>query len=398
VHPVGATMKEIRDKMFQYAGMVKSNDPNALILGPEEFGWSGYFYSGYDLWYGSSYGWGTTPDRTTNGGWDYMPWLLKEFYQRATNTNQRLLDYFTLHCYPEDGNVAGDNVSTSTQLLRNRLTRKFWDTNYVDETWIGSQTINIVMLIPRMKAWVNTYYPGTKIGITEYNWGAEDHINGATAQADIMGIFGREGLDLATRWTTPGTGTPTYKAMKLYRNYDGNKSTFGDTSVSASAPDPNNLTAYAAVRSADGALTLMVINKSLDAGGALTVNLANFLASGTAQVWQLTSANTISHLSDVTFSGSTFSTTVPAQSVTLFVLPVGSTPPPPVLGGAGMSSSNTFYFWLTNGLAGQRYVIQSSTDLTGWSPVRTNTLAGSSTNYIFPISNTQSFYRAQWMP
>ena len=44
---------------------------------------------------------------------------------------------------------------------------------------------------------MNTYYPGTPIGITEYNWGAEDHINGATAQADILGIFGREGLDMA---------------------------------------------------------------------------------------------------------------------------------------------------------------------------------------------------------
>ena len=57
--------------------------------------------------------------------------------------------------------------------------------------------------------------------ITEYNWGAEGHINGATTQADILGIFGREGLDLATRWTTPDPSTPTYKAMKMYRNYDG---------------------------------------------------------------------------------------------------------------------------------------------------------------------------------
>ncbi len=30
--------------------------------------------------------------------------------------------------------------------------------------------------------------------------------------------------------------TPTYKAMKMYRNYDGNKSTFGDTSVAAPRP------------------------------------------------------------------------------------------------------------------------------------------------------------------
>ena len=97
---------------------------------------------------------------------------------------------------------------------------------------------------------MNTYYyPGTPIGITEYNWGAEAHINGATTQADILGIFGREGLDMAARWTTPDATTPTYKAMKMYRNYDGNKSTFGDTSVSAAVPNPDNVSAFAAQRS-----------------------------------------------------------------------------------------------------------------------------------------------------
>jgi hypothetical protein len=64
-----------------------------------------------------------------------------------------------------------------------------------------------VMLIPRLRNWVNTYYDaGTPIGITDYNWGAEGHINGATTQADILGIFGRENLDLAARWTTPDAG------------------------------------------------------------------------------------------------------------------------------------------------------------------------------------------------
>ena len=58
----------------------------------------------------------------------------------------------------------------------------------------------------------------------------------ATAQADILGILGRESLDLATRWGTPATGTPAYNAMKIYRNYDGNKSSFGDTSVLAGGP------------------------------------------------------------------------------------------------------------------------------------------------------------------
>ena len=342
VHPNGASRAEIRDKFFDYAGMVKRLDPNALVWGPEEFGWSGYLYSGADLQYGGQHGWGYLPDRSTNGGMDYMPWLLSQFYQRATNTNQRLLDYFTLHCYPQSGEALSTDVSTSMQLLRNRSTRQLWDTNYVDASWINQ----VVMLIPRMKGWVASYYPGTKIGITEYNWGAEDHINGATTQADILGIFGREGLDLATRWTTPASSTPTYKAMKIYRNYDGNKSGFGDTSVSATGPSPDNVATFAAVRSSDGALTVMVINKQLTSGASTTVNLASFLPAGTAQVWQLTSANTITRLSDLSFSGSNFTSTVPVQSITLFVLPAAilagpASNPNPASGATGVAINSS---------------------------------------------------------
>jgi hypothetical protein len=45
----------------------------------------------------------------------------------------------------------------------------------------------------------------------------------------ILGIFGREGLDMAARWATPAASTPTYKAIKMFRNYDGNRSTLGET-------------------------------------------------------------------------------------------------------------------------------------------------------------------------
>ena len=349
VHPNGASRTEIRDKFFDYAGKVKAADPNAIVLGPEEFGWSGYFNSGADLQYGDQHGWSYLPDRATNGNLDYVCWLLKELHQRDTNTNQRLLDYFTLHRYTEDSAVGGEDVSTTTQLKRNRWTRSFWDTNYVDESWIGSQPENKVMLIPRMKGWVASYYPGTKIGITEYNWGAEGHINGATTQADILGIYGRESLDLATRWTTPAASTPTYKAMKLFRNYDGNKSGFGDTSVSAAGPNPDNVSTFAAVRSPDAALTVLVINKQLASGASTTVSLANFMPAGTAQVWQLTSANAITRLSDISFSGTTFTSTVPAQSITLFVLPaavlVGPASNPNPASGATGVASHTSLSW-----------------------------------------------------
>ena len=141
IHPVGPTMQEILGKIEAYASMVKSVDSNALVLAPEEWGWYGYFYSGYDQqWAGSNnnYNVAEYPDRKTNGGWDYMPWLLHQLSQYQTNTGQRLLDYFTLHCYPQEGNVGTSDTDTATELLRNASTRQFWDPNYTDPSWIGS--------------------------------------------------------------------------------------------------------------------------------------------------------------------------------------------------------------------------------------------------------------------
>jgi PKD repeat protein len=320
VHPTGATMDEIRQKMIDYGSMIKAVDAGAMIVGPEEWGWSGYFYSGYDQQYAAANNWCCYPDRVAHGGMDYMPWLLDQLHKYELQTGTRVLDVFSLHYYPQGGEF-GSDTSTSMQQLRNRSTRALWDPNYIDPTWINDK----VMLIPRMKSWVSAYYPSLKLAITEYNWGAEGHINGATAQADIYGIFGREGLDYATRWTTPDATTPTYKAMKLYRNYDGAKSGFGDTSVSATVPNPDNLSAFAAERSSDGSLTVMVISKVLSGATPVTVNLANFAAAGTAQVWQLTAGNAINRLSDLSLSGNSLNVSVPAQSITLFVV-AGGTP------------------------------------------------------------------------
>jgi hypothetical protein len=338
VHPTGAKMAEIKSKILDYGAKIKAVDPSALLVGPEEWGWSGYFYSGYDQQYGGLHGWSNLPDRAANGGWDYLPWLLDQLHTNQVNTGQRLLDVFSVHYYPQGGEFSND-VSTATQLLRNQSTRSLWDPNYVDQSWINDK----VQLIPRLRGWVNTYYPGTKIAITEYNWGAESAINGATTQADIYGIFGRENLDMATRWTTPASSTPTYQAMKLYRNYDGNKSVFGDLSVSDTVPNPDTLSSFAALRAADGALTVMVISKTLSGNTPITIHLSHFSAASTAQVWQLTSANAIARLSNVAVSQSALSATVPAQSITLFVvpglsrLPITPIPvhpaPPPILHG-----------------------------------------------------------------
>jgi hypothetical protein len=315
VHPTGPTMDEIKSKLIDYAGKVKAADPSALVVGPEEWGWSGYFYSGFDQQYGSIHGWSNLPDRANHGGADYLPWVLDQLKQNQTSTGQRLLDVFSVHYYPQGGEF-GNDTSTAMQLLRNQSTRSLWDPAYVDQSWINDK----VQLIPRIRQWVSTHYPGTQTAVTEYNWGAESHINGATTQADILGIFGREGLDIGTRWTTPDPATPTYKAMKIYRNYDGNKSTFGDSSVQCAAPNPDAVSAFASLRTSDGALTSIVINKNLSGTATTTVNLAHYAAQSSAQIWQLTSANAITRLSNAAVSGGNSVTLVlPGQSITLLV-------------------------------------------------------------------------------
>jgi hypothetical protein len=393
IHPVGPTMQEILGDIIAYASMVKSVDSNAVVGAPEEWGWNGYLYSGYDQqWSGQKgdYNRNDYPDRKTNGGWDYGPWLLNQLKQYETAHGQRLLDYFTLHCYPQEvagaNKVSGDAADMATALLRNQSTRQFWDTNYVDPSWINS----VVMLIPRMSNWVATYYPGTKIGITEYNWGAQANINGATAQADVLGIFGREGVDLATRWTTPPATTPTYLAMKMYRNYDSHGHTFGDTSVLAGGPNPDNVAVFAAQRSADRALTIMVVNKYLTGTTPIVINLTNFAATGTAQAWQLNSSNVIAQLPNVPYSAGLLKTTVPSPSVTLIVL----TSAPTLNLHAGLQGAAGQFQLLVTADLGSSVAVESSTDLAHWSPISTNIV--STTEQIISVSagSSAEFYRA----
>lgn len=344
VQPNGVDMDTIWGKMRDYSAMIKTQDPNAVVLGPEEYGWTGYFYSGSDIQNCNINGcWANPPDWLNHCGGvneppcdpiDYMGWVLDQFMAYDTANATRLLDVFTLHFYPQ-GDLNNhyeysDDVSTAAQNLRNRSTRGLWDSNYVNESWIGQAGPDngIVQLIPRMKNWISQHYhPDTLTGITEYHWGplgaaVESHMNGATTQADVLGIFGREGLDFANLYTDGpiNSGSAIANAFKMYRNYDGSKSTFGDMSVSATGPNPDNISTFAATRTTDGALTIIVISKYLSQNTPITINLANFSHNGTAQVWRL-SNNTLSHLADKTIAGNAITDSIPLQSVTLYVVP-----------------------------------------------------------------------------
>jgi hypothetical protein len=384
VHPTPANYQEMYNKIVAYAGAIRAADPNAKIVGFEEWSWWAMYFSGFDQANGAS---AANSDYNTHNHTYYYPWLLQQLYAYKQQNGVSLLDVLSIHCYNALPNNNDDSLSG--QQARNRETRILWDPTFQDPSWYGDIGISgrVINWIPTLKAMVNQYYPGLQIGCTEYNWGDEPNLNGATTQADVLGIYGREGFDLATRWTvakntnsTPATYYVTYLASQIYGNYDGQNSTFGDISVSATVPNPDNLSAFAASRSSDGALTVMVINKQ-QGSTPVTVSLANFGTTGTAQAWQINSASqtSITRLTDVAVSNNSITATVPSQSITLFVIPAGSvTSPPPAPTGLAVTVGNGSVNLTWNASGGA----------TGYSVKRASVSGGPYSAVAFPTATT----------
>ena len=318
VHPDPVSYDELRDRTYAYGAAVKQADSTAQTLGPALWGWTAYFYSALDQAAGNNW-LNSTPDRSAHNDLPLVPWYLQQMQAYEQQNGTRILDYLDLHFYPQAQGVALTGAGEAeTQALRLRSTRALWDASYTDESWIGEP----VRLIPRMHEWVNQYYPGTKLALSEYNWGALDHMNGALAQADILGIFGREGLDLATLWAALDNNDPFAYAFRMYRNYDGNGRRFGDISVHAESSDQNQLAIYASERSADGALTIMVINKS-QTTFASPITIANAGSAQSAQIFRYTFEHQESILPDtpLPITNGAIQTAFPGSSITLIVVP-----------------------------------------------------------------------------
>jgi hypothetical protein len=334
VHPLHPSYDELTDNGKLYAAAIKAVDPNAQTLGPVQDGWTRYYYASY-LSFPDQI---AQDDRDDHEGKPFVVWYLQQMAASQQQQGVRLLDYFDLHYYPQTSDVALQPAGDAErQARRLRSVRGLWDPTYVDESWIPSTgeatAVNgvgvggAVQLIPRMRDWVTRNYPGTKLAISEYNWGGLEHINGALAQADVLGIFGREGVDLATIWDAPAANQPGAFAFRMYRNYNGQGGAFGELSVSAGSADQGQLAIYAARRVDDGGLTLMIINKT---GGELTssVALSGFSSAATAQVYRYSPANlsAIVRQPDQAVSASGFSATFPANSITLVAIQP-ATPP-----------------------------------------------------------------------
>jgi hypothetical protein len=251
-HPEPVTYEEQLTRFLDYSAAVKDALPDTLVSGPVSCCWTYYWTSAAG-----------EEDRQRHGGQDFLPWFLDEVAAADDASGRRSLDLLDLHYYPEG--VFSDEVDERTAALRLRSTRSLWDPEYVDESYIGDAEPvpaeqpdpDRVTLIPRMKALLEAHYPGTGLAISEWSWGAPEDLSGGLAAADVLGIFGREGVEMAMYWPAPVPGTPVAGALRLFLD---EALPFGAQSVPVSGFDPDRLGVYAAL-DGEERLTVVAVNK-----------------------------------------------------------------------------------------------------------------------------------------
>lgn len=325
IHPTSVTYQELADKSIAYATAIKNVSPDAKVIGAVNYGWAGYR---------------TLQGASDANGRDFQVYFLQRMKAADAAAGRRLVDALDFHYYPEAQGQNASNVATriitndtspGVAAARMQAPRSLWDSSYVESSWITRDSLRpgdkAVRLLPRTQTLIDTHNPGMKSAITEYNFGGGDHISGGIAQADAIGAFGENGLYAANWWDLNTGSRFTNAAMRMYLNYDGQGGQFGNTSVGSTVSDDAATSVYAAIDSATGRLTLVLINKSASAQTA-NLSLANLGAYTGGQAYQFNGSSAvingvvqIARLADLTLANpNALSFSMSPLSVTTIVL------------------------------------------------------------------------------
>jgi hypothetical protein len=291
--------------------------PDVQIFGPVHYGFEGIYN-----WQGEL---PATPDGTNWFPDKYLPAI-----QAASNTYGRpLIDVYDFHWYSEatDGTTRVTNM-TSASLTDTQVQavvqspRSLWDPTFTENSWITADVLNEpIQILPRLQSKINAEFPGTKISITEYENGGDNHIAGTIAQADNLGIFGSQGVYAATLWPLNSTCPYIFAGFRAFRGFDGATADFGDTSLQAISSNVQNVVVYASLDStAPGRVVFVAINRSTS---SQVTAINGQTLSGTATIYQMTASSAQGQnpvkpvlVGQMAVSGTSLSITLPALSVT----------------------------------------------------------------------------------
>jgi hypothetical protein len=312
VHPNAVTYAELVQRNTDYAAAVKSVSPSAEVAGFVSYGWSGYETLQ------------SAPDSAANG--EFLTYYLDQMKAAGSTAGKRLVDYMDLHWYPEvyanngADRIVGNDTSADSVARRIQAPRSLWDPTYDEGSWISQySTRGPIQLIPLIKGKIAAHYAGTKLSLSEYTYGGGLDISGGIAEADVLGIFGREGLDMASAWAWSDNAYQL-AALRLFRNFDGAGAQFGDTSIHAGTSDVAGSSVYASVDSADAHHLFIVAINKLASARVAQIAITHTVTFQTAKVYTLTAGGgaVVTAAPSISATGANaFSYTMPAMSVSL---------------------------------------------------------------------------------
>jgi len=311
LHPHPVSYAELWDRNLRYAQAIKRVWPAAEVLGLVSHGWGGY---------------ANLPNAPDARGRDLLEFYLEQAKAAArSGGDKRLVDYLDLHLYPEahSNNIPIAQTSTAPQVVAARVQapRSLWDGSYEERSWVRDYWGGPIKLLRRVTDKIAAHYPGTKLAVSEWNYGGGQHISGAIATADVLGIFGREGVALAAIWPLSSNESFTYAALRAYRNYDGHGGVFGDVSVRASSSDISSVTAYASLKagSADQVVVIAINKASAPKIVHLCLNHPTSFAS--ARIFELsgTAPELVPKPDAFAPSGNSWRLSLPGYSVSVIV-------------------------------------------------------------------------------
>ncbi|MGQ0505130.1 MAG: glycoside hydrolase family 44 protein [Myxococcaceae bacterium] len=309
IHPAKVGYNELVELNIRYAKAIKAVVPDAKVLGFSSYGWLGYVSLQ------------EAPDAAGKG--EFIDFYLRKMKEAEATHGKRLIDVLDLHWYPEARGggvrVIGTEVGDAVVAARIQAPRSLWDDTYVEDSWVAESIQAPIRLIPRIREKIAKNYSATGLAFTEWNYGGGGDISGALASADVLGIFGRESVTVATFWPLNPDERYALAALQAFRNFDGKGARFGDTSIRAVSSDNAMGSVYASVESTDRAqVTVVAINK-LDRPTTVGITVAHPRRFEDAQVFVLTSTAPALQAAGALPSVDTnaFRYAMPARSVTV---------------------------------------------------------------------------------
>lgn len=259
IHPQPVGITELSEKSIEMAKAVKAIDADAEIFGPSLYG-----YTAFDHLADTDESNEWEQIKAENGYNWYLDYYLNEMNKAEAETGTRLLDVLDIHYYSESAREGAEDRLQSVRTL--------YEKGFVENSWIGQWCQANVPILPTIQKSIDTYYPGTKLAITEYNFGGGD-ISGTIAQAEALGCFADAEVYFASLW---GSDSFIFSGINLYTNYDGNGGSFGNTLVPTVTDDVSLASSYAAINDSDsGLVTAMLTNKSFTDSENATITLEN---------------------------------------------------------------------------------------------------------------------------